>query len=147
MIVAQAHNRVIGQTNDLPWYLPADLKHFKELTSGHSVIMGRKTYDSIVARLGKPLPNRTNIVITRDLAFAPVGITREGRYAIQAPIHLSAEPLKSGYQQNDGKKCAHSRPFGKNCEIVTNINDDLRTLRYRVTRIGKGGSTRRFLAY
>lgn len=74
MIVAQAHNRVIGNSNDLPWYLPADLKRFKELTTGHVVIMGRKTFESIFARLGKPLPNRTNIVITRDSAFGPPGV-------------------------------------------------------------------------
>lgn len=69
MIVAQANGRVIGASNDLPWYLPADLQRFKELTTGHVVIMGRKTYDSIVKRIGKPLPNRTNIVITRDEAL------------------------------------------------------------------------------
>jgi dihydrofolate reductase len=74
IIVAQARNRVIGSAHDLPWYLPADLRHFKELTTGHTVIMGRKTYDSIVARLGKPLPNRTNVVLTRDRTFAAPGI-------------------------------------------------------------------------
>lgn len=66
LLVAYAHNRVIGKDNDLPWYLPADLRRFKELTTGHPVIMGRKTFDSIIARNGKPLPNRTNIVVTRD---------------------------------------------------------------------------------
>ncbi|WP_284682763.1 dihydrofolate reductase [Chondrinema litorale] len=59
-IVATAENRTIGKDNDLPWRLPADLKLFKKITSGHCIIMGRKTYDSI----GKPLPKRTNIVIT-----------------------------------------------------------------------------------
>lgn len=68
-IVAQANNRVIGKANELPWYLPADLRHFKEITVGHTVIMGRKTFDSIITRLGRPLPNRTNIVITRDKGF------------------------------------------------------------------------------
>ena len=74
LIVAEAHDRVIGRSNDLPWYLPADLKRFKELTTGHSVVMGRKTYDSIFARLGKPLPNRTNIVITRNPEFGAEGV-------------------------------------------------------------------------
>src|ERR1019366_1912721 len=69
MIVAQADNRVIGKSNELPWYLPADLKRFREITTGHSVIMGRKTYDSIYIRLGHPLPNRQNIVVTRDKSF------------------------------------------------------------------------------
>ena len=64
-IFALSENRVIGINNRLPWHLPADLQHFKKTTSGHPVIMGRKTYDSI----GKPLPHRTNIILTRDPAF------------------------------------------------------------------------------
>lgn len=62
MVVAIAKNNAIGKDNQLLWHLPGDLKHFKEITSGHAIIMGRKTYDSI----GKPLPNRRNIVITRN---------------------------------------------------------------------------------
>jgi len=62
IIVAKSQNNVIGVNNTLPWYLPADLKRFKQITTGHTVIMGRKTFDSI----GKALPNRTNIVITRN---------------------------------------------------------------------------------
>ncbi len=64
-IVATAKNNVIGKDNDIPWYLPADLKYFKKITSGHHIIMGRKCYQSI----GKPLPNRTNIIVTRDPFF------------------------------------------------------------------------------
>jgi dihydrofolate reductase len=64
--VAVADNLVIGKGNDLPWHLPEDLKHFKELTLGKTVVMGRKTYESIVARLNKPLPGRKNVVITRQ---------------------------------------------------------------------------------
>src|SRR3989344_6277817 len=66
LIAAVAKNGVIGHENDLPWYLPEDLKKFKELTTGHPVLMGRKTFDSVMRRLGKPLPNRLNILITRD---------------------------------------------------------------------------------
>lgn len=66
IIVAIAHDNVIGRANDIPWYIPADLKYFKTITSGHTVIMGRKTYDSIASRLGGPLPNRHNIVVTRE---------------------------------------------------------------------------------
>jgi dihydrofolate reductase len=62
IIVAIAENNGIGKNNDLLWRLPADLRHFKDVTSGHTVIMGRKTFDS----MGKPLPNRRNIVITRN---------------------------------------------------------------------------------
>lgn len=58
-------NRAIGKGNDIPWYLPADLKYFKKNTSGHHIIMGRKCFNSI----GKPLPNRTNIILTRDPFF------------------------------------------------------------------------------
>lgn len=61
-ILAMSENRVIGRNNQLPWHLPADLKHFKTITTGHSILMGRKTYESI----GRPLPNRTNIIITRN---------------------------------------------------------------------------------
>ena len=61
LIVAMSENRVIGKDNKLPWHIPADLKRFKQITSGHPIIMGRKTFESI----GKPLPNRTNIVISR----------------------------------------------------------------------------------
>lgn len=62
MIWAMAQNGVIGKDNQLPWHLPEDLQHFKAKTTGKPVIMGRKTFDSI----GRPLPNRQNIVITRD---------------------------------------------------------------------------------
>ncbi|MBB5634241.1 dihydrofolate reductase [Pedobacter cryoconitis] len=65
IIVAIAENHAIGKDNQLLWHLPGDLKHFKNTTSGHTVIMGRKTFDSV----GKPLPNRRNIVITRDDAL------------------------------------------------------------------------------
>ncbi len=61
-IVALGNNRVIGKDNDLPWYLPADLKHFKKTTLDHHIIMGRKCFESI----GKPLPKRTNIILTRN---------------------------------------------------------------------------------
>ncbi|MGB7649584.1 MAG: dihydrofolate reductase [Gallionella sp.] len=65
LIVAMASNRTIGINNTLPWRCPEDLKHFKALTMGHHMIMGRKTFDSI----GKPLPGRTTVVISRDSAL------------------------------------------------------------------------------
>jgi len=61
-VVAISENHVIGKDNKLLWYLPNDLKHFKEITTGHTVIMGRKTFDSV----GKPLPRRRNIIVTRQ---------------------------------------------------------------------------------
>lgn len=70
LIVAVADNGVIGRNNTLPWRLPSDLKRFKKLTSGRPVLMGRKTFQSI----GRPLPDRTNIILTRDRAFSAPGI-------------------------------------------------------------------------
>jgi dihydrofolate reductase len=68
-IVAIARNHAIGHNNQIPWYLSADLKYFKKVTTGHHVIMGRKSFESI----GRPLPNRTNVVITRDPFFVATG--------------------------------------------------------------------------
>jgi len=73
IIAAMASNRVIGKRGALPWRLPEDLKRFKELTTGHPVIMGRKTFESIVAVLGKTLPNRRSIVVTRSARYASPG--------------------------------------------------------------------------
>ncbi|RAU16845.1 dihydrofolate reductase [Nitrincola tibetensis] len=70
IIVAQSTNRVIGRQNKLPWYLPEDLKYFKRITQGKPIIMGRKTYESI----GRPLPGRLNIVITRSATYQPLGV-------------------------------------------------------------------------
>ena len=69
IIVAMATNGVIGRNNQLPWHLPADLKHFKQTTMGKPILMGRKTWESI----GRPLPGRTNIVITRDSSYSAAG--------------------------------------------------------------------------
>jgi len=108
-----AKNRTIGRGNTLPWHLPADLKRFKALTLGHPVIMGRKTFDSIVSMLGKPLPGRENIVISRSagaqapdqwpdasVRFAPSlheamrGITADEAFVIGgAEIYALALPL------------------------------------------------------
>lgn len=70
LVVAVGQNNEIGYQNQLLWHLPKDLKHFKELTTGHPIIMGRKTYESI----GKPLPNRTNIVVSRQNDWFQEGI-------------------------------------------------------------------------
>lgn len=70
LIVAISKNRAIGIDNQIPWYLPADLKYFKRTTLGHHILMGRKSYLSI----GKPLPRRTNLVLTRNTFFTAAGI-------------------------------------------------------------------------
>ncbi len=71
-IVAMTPDRVIGAENQIPWYLPGDLRHFKKVTLGHPVIMGRKCFESI----GRPLPKRTNIVLSRNPFFIATGILR-----------------------------------------------------------------------
>ena len=71
-----ARNRTIGRNGNLPWRLSADLRHFKSVTMGKPVIMGRKTYESI----GKPLPGRTNIVVTRNTNYAPAGILTSNKW-------------------------------------------------------------------
>mgnify|MGYP000079549398 CR=1 FL=1 len=87
MIVAMAHNRIIGADNDMPWHLPADLKHFRKMTMGKPVVMGRKTYESI----GKALPGRHNIVITTNknyrLADATVVYSVDEALAVCAQEH------------------------------------------------------------
>lgn len=70
MIAALASNRVIGRDNTLPWHLSGDLKYFKRITMGKPLLMGRKTYESI----GRPLPGRTNIVLSRQEGFSPLGV-------------------------------------------------------------------------
>ncbi len=70
IVAAIASNNVIGQKNSLPWDIPEDLKRFKQLTSGHTILMGRKTFDSI----GRPLPNRKNIVMTKDTNYQKEGV-------------------------------------------------------------------------
>ena len=80
ILVAVSENGVIGRDNSLPWQLPDDLKRFKALTMGHTLIMGRKTYDSI----GSPLPGRTSIVISRREDYSPEGV--EVRRSIDAAL-------------------------------------------------------------
>lgn len=70
LIAARARNGVIGQNNQLPWHLPEDLKHFRQQTLGHTVLLGRKTWESI----GRPLPGRTMVVISRQPLTLPEGV-------------------------------------------------------------------------
>lgn len=74
LVVAVADNGVIGVDGDLPWRLPPDLAHFKRTTLGHVVVMGRKTYDS----MGRPLPGRTNVVVTRQADWSAEGVLTAG---------------------------------------------------------------------
>ena len=71
LIAALSTNNVIGRDNQVPWHLPTDLRRFKEVTMGHHLVMGRKTFDSV----GRPLPGRTNVVITRSEDWSADGVT------------------------------------------------------------------------
>ncbi len=88
LIAAVSENNVIGNNNNLVWHLPADLKRFKQITSGHYVIMGRKTYESV----GKPLPDRTNIIVTTNDKF-----TAEGCIV----VHSIKEALEYSKEQDE----------------------------------------------
>ena len=89
-IVARANNRVIGKDNQLIWHMPHDLKFFKETTSGHYVLMGRKSYES----MGKPLPNRLNVIITRNKDYAVEGAL---------VVHSLEEALQLAEQQQQNE--------------------------------------------
>jgi len=90
-VVAMDKNRIIGKNNQLPWHLPADLKFFKQVTMGHPIIMGRKTFESI----GKPLPGRENIILTRNEDYRAEGCK---------VIHTVAE-IKQIEEETQGEVC------------------------------------------
>jgi len=85
LVVAYTRNRVIGRDNQMPWHLPGDLAHFKRTTLGRPILMGRKTWESI----GRPLPGRQNIVITRNPAYEAVGATVVG--SLDAALAAAAQ--------------------------------------------------------
>ncbi|MDP1652138.1 MAG: dihydrofolate reductase [Rhodocyclaceae bacterium] len=113
LIAAVAKNGVIGDSNALPWHLPEDLKHFKQLTSGHAVIMGRKTWESLPLRF-RPLPGRLNIVLTRDPSCVAAGAT---------VVHTLQEALKVGaggtaFIIGGAELYAHALPLTERLELT-----------------------------
>jgi dihydrofolate reductase len=113
LIAAVARDGAIGKGGALPWRLPEDLKRFKAITSGHAVIMGRKTFDSI----GRALPNRRNIVVSRSKPGLPDGV--ELAASVEAAISLArasdSEPMIIG----GGEIYAAALPFATRLEITT----------------------------
>ena len=94
LIAALSENYVVGSNNMLPWHLPGDLKYFKRITTGKAVIMGRKTYESI----GRPLPNRTNIVISRNPDFRAEGVKVVA--SLEAAIRIATDVnTRNGVQE------------------------------------------------
>ncbi len=122
-IAAISSNRVIGKDNQIPWYLPADLKFFMQTTLNHHVLMGRKNYQSI----GKPLPRRTNVVITRDPFFVSSGCV---------VVHSIKEAIQVAYENGEqeafiiggGQIYEQAMPFVNKIylsEIDLNIDGDV----------------------
>jgi len=103
-------NRAIGKDGRLPWRIPDDLKRFKELTMGHPVIMGRKTFESILGYLGKPLPGRTTIVLTRDpdFTYEDIMVVHALPEALERAKNLDTEEIFIG---GGGALYAEALPF------------------------------------
>lgn len=91
LIWAEAHHGVIGAGGVMPWHLPEDLAHFKAITLGSPIVMGRKTWDSLPERF-RPLPGRENVVVTRDPAWSADGAVRAGSVDEALAIAGAAEP-------------------------------------------------------
>jgi dihydrofolate reductase len=91
VVAAVADDGVIGRDGGMPWHYPEDLRHFRETTTGHPVVLGRRTYESIVDRLGEPLPERTNVVLTSQDIDLPEGATAVG--SVDAALEAARDSL------------------------------------------------------
>lgn len=109
IVVAQGKNGEIGRGNDLPWNLPDDLKNFRKITGGKTVIMGMNTFEHIVARLGKPLPNRTNIVVTHDTSYYPKGVAVT--HSFEEALTLAKSDEREVFVIGGGQLYRYALPF------------------------------------
>jgi dihydrofolate reductase len=116
LIWAQSSSGVIGRDNAIPWRVPEDMARFRELTTGHTVIMGRRTWDSLPARF-RPLPDRRNVVLSRQAGFAA-----EGAEVVTA---LDAAPLDDAWVIGGSLVYGLALPHATRCE-VTEVDIDLR---------------------
>ena len=142
MIVAHADNRIIGKDNDMPWHLPADLAYFKKTTLGKPVIMGRKTYESI----GRPLPGRQNIVISRDVAFSADGV--ESATSVEQALILAGN-VEEVMVIGGGAIYAHCLPAAHRLyvtHISANIEGDTQFPDYEVEQQWHKVSSQKHLA-
>lgn len=119
VIVARARNGVIGIENRLPWHLPEDLKHFKALTTGNAVIMGRKTWESLPPKF-RPLPERLNIVVTRDRGYVADGAT----VAHSLPEAVAAAGDRKAFVIGGAEIYAQALPLATRLEI-TEVDADI----------------------
>lgn len=113
LIAAVARNGVIGIDNHLPWHLPADLTHFKTLTLGQTVIMGRKTWESLPDKF-RPLPGRRNIVVTRDAAYHAAGAT----VAASLPAAISAASSGEAFVIGGAELYAAALPLADRLQLT-----------------------------
>lgn len=123
VIAAIGRNRTLGKNNELLWRIPDDLKRFKELTLGHPVIMGRKTFESILASLGKPLPGRTNIVVTRDASWRKEGVITASSIEDAIEKAKSAPGGEEIFIGGGGQIYAEALPFAQKL-YLTVIEDE-----------------------
>jgi dihydrofolate reductase len=123
LIAAVARNGTIGQDNALPWHLPQDLRRFKTLTLGHPIVMGRKTFESI----GRPLPGRRNIVVTRNAGVAIVGCETAGSFdaAVASCADTAGEIFVIGGAQLYALALPHAQRLYLT-EIATDFSGDAR---------------------
>jgi len=115
LIYARAANGVIGKDNAMPWHLPEDLAHFKALTEGHPVLMGRKTWDSLPARF-RPLPGRTNIVITRQAGWQAAGAVTA--LSLEAALAEAARHGDTVWIMGGAQIYAQALPLAQRVEVT-----------------------------
>jgi len=113
LIAAVARNGVIGVDNRLPWHLPADLQHFKALTLGNTVIMGRKTWESLPAKF-RPLPGRRNVVVTRDGSYRAEGAV----VALSLPAAIEAAETGEAFVIGGAELYAAALPLADRLELT-----------------------------
>lgn len=115
LVWAQSGSGVIGRDGGIPWHLPEDLAHFRDLTIGHTVIMGRLTWESLPAKV-RPLPGRRNVVVTRDAGYAAAGA--------DVATALQRAPLEDAWVIGGAQIYALALPIATRCE-VTEVEIDL----------------------
>lgn len=114
VIAAVARDGAIGRDGVMPWHLPADLKHFRQVTQGHPVVMGRKTWDSLPARF-RPLPGRRNVVVTRNAQWAQAGA--ESAASLEAALALLQDAPKV-FVMGGGELYAQALPLAHTIELT-----------------------------
>lgn len=115
LIYARAANGVIGSNNAMPWHLPEDLAHFKQLTSGNPVVMGRKTWDSLPVRF-RPLPGRTNIVVTRNADWHAEGVVRAS--TLEEALQVGAQHGDTVWVMGGAQIYAQALPLADVVEVT-----------------------------